>query len=69
MLTLQVTVTADCEGLLHSLPRHEWELESEEYNDDGTGVVTITAHDLDDTTSALEWALNMHPGVVSYRVV
>ena len=42
MSTLIVKVTAECEGLITSLPRHEgWELQSEDYNEDGSGTITI----------------------------
>jgi len=62
-----VTVRTNCEELISRLPRHEWELVDEDWDEAG-GVITLVAHDLDDTTSAIEWALNMHPGVLTYSV-
>lgn len=68
MGTLIVAVTAECEELITALPRHEgWELQSEDYSEDGSGVITI-GFDGDDLSAAAEQALNTHDGVVSYRV-
>jgi hypothetical protein len=68
MATLIVSVNAECEGLLHNLPQHEgFVLESEEYNEDGSGVLEIS-FDGDDLSAAAEQALNTNDGVVSYRV-
>lgn len=62
-----VTVTAECEGLLHTLPSgREWELLDEEYADDGTGVIRI-GFDGDELTAADEEAFNTNPGVICYE--
>ena len=69
MATLIVRVTAECEGLLTSLPRHEgWELQSEDYNEDGSGIVTI-GFDGDELSAAAEQALNTNDGVLSYQTI
>ncbi|MHC4617973.1 MAG: hypothetical protein ACYTEQ_09490 [Planctomycetota bacterium] len=67
-LTLTIKVTPDCEGLLHSLPRgHEYELTDEDYNEDGSGIVKIDIHDLDELTGAIEQTLNTNDDVISYH--
>lgn len=69
MLVLVVKTTPDCEGLITYLPRfHEWDLQSEEYDDDGVGTITIIAHDIFDPTAAIVDALESHPGVIEYDV-
>lgn len=68
MGTLIVTVNAECEELITSLPRGEgWELQSEDYNEDGSGVIVIGFDD-DELSAAAEQALNTHDGVISWRV-
>jgi hypothetical protein len=70
MITVKVSVTAECEGLLHSMPRgYEYELVAEDYNDDGSGTVEFIIHDVDELTAAMEQSLNTNPGVVSYVAV
>lgn len=69
MITVAVEVTADCEGLLHSMPRgYEYDLDSEEYKEDGSGIVVFIVHDVDELTSGMEQALNTNDGVISYFV-
>ena len=68
MATVFVTVRAGSEGLISTLPRGEgWCLESENYNEDGTGIIEISFDD-DDLTAAAEQALNTNDEVISYRV-
>ena len=68
MSTLIVKVTAECEGLLHTLPRGAgWELQNEDYDDDGLGTITIGFDD-DDLSATAEQALNTNDEVISYRV-
>lgn len=68
MATLIVEVTADCEGLLHTLPSgNGWSLESEDYREDGSGTITVS-FDGDDLSAAAEQALNTNDEVVSYHV-
>jgi len=71
MLTVKVSVTADCEALLHALPRFQgWYLEDERYDEDGAGVVTICSYDLDgDLPASTERAISLHPGVVEFEVL
>ena len=65
---LIVQVTADCEELIGTLPRgYEWALESEDYADDGTGIITINFKG-GDLTAAAEQALDTNPDVISYSV-
>lgn len=68
MSTVTVKVTPNCESLISHLPRgYEWELISEDYDDEGNGEIVI-AFEGDDLTSAAEQALNTHPDVISYSV-
>lgn len=68
MSTLIVNVTAECEGLITSLPRgQEWELISEDYNEDGSGTVII-GFDGDELSATAEQALNTNSEVISYSV-
>lgn len=69
MITITIKVTAECEGLLHSMPRgYEYELISEDYNDDGSGVVEIAIHDVDELTTGMLQAMDTTDGVTSYHV-
>jgi len=69
MIIVKVTVTAECEELLTNMPRgYEYELNNEDYNEDGSGVVEFIVHDMNDLTSGMEQALDVHPGVVEYSV-
>lgn len=68
MATLIVEITAECEGLLHTLPRGGgWSLESEEYREDGSGTLEIS-FDGDDLSAAAERALDANSEVISYKV-
>lgn len=69
MITITITVTPECEDLITNMPRgYEYEIASEEYDEDGAGVVTVIVHDVDDTTAAMEQALDTNPEVISYSV-
>lgn len=69
MITVTVKVTADCEGLLHTMPHgYEYELTSEDYNTDGSGIVEFVIHDVDELTGAMKQSLNTNDGVVSYSI-
>ena len=69
MGTLIVKVTAECEGLISALPRDgEWELVSENYNDDGSGVVTIDFYG-DDLSASAKQALDTHDGIITYEII
>ncbi len=69
MATLIIEVTAECEGLLHTLPRGAgWELQSEDYCEDGSGTITID-FDGDDLSAAAEQSLDTNDEVVSYQVL
>ena len=69
-----VTVTTECEGLLHTLPRGRvWELQSEEYKADpnGSGMtvgIIAIGFDGDELSGYAEAALNANDEVLSYRV-
>ena len=68
MATLIVKITPYCEGLLLMLPRGAgWELEDEEYDEDGVGVITIS-FDGADLSAAAEQALDTNDEVISYEV-
>ena len=68
MGTVIVKVSAECEGLIGTLPRgREWELIDEEYAEDGTGTITI-GFDGNDLTASDEQALNTNSEVISYEL-
>lgn len=68
MGTLIVKVTAECEGLLHTLPRGQgWSIESETYDIDGHGLIEIGFQG-DDLSAAAEQALDSNDEVVMYWI-
>ena len=69
MITVTVKVTAECEGLLNSMPRgYEYELTDEDYNEDGSGTVEFFIHDVDELTAGHQLVLDTNDEVVSYTV-
>lgn len=59
MIILTVEVSAECEEAITGLPwGHEYELDSEEYNDDGSGTVKFHIHDIDELTEDIRDSLN-----------
>ncbi len=68
-MSLYVTVTADCRDLANQVfPRDsEWEMVSEEYNGDGTGVLHFLWNGQMQT--AIEQNLNTNRQVVSYQII
>ena len=69
MITLRVTVKATCESLIDTLPACDrWYLEDEEYNPDGSGVVTITSDEIDLLRGESEASINENPDIESYEL-
>jgi hypothetical protein len=67
MHTITITITEDCEDLMTSLQRtHEYELISEDYNEEGEATVVYNL--LDGSIEAMKNHLDAHPGVIVYTV-
>ena len=71
MITLRIKVAPETEGVITALPRYgAWELVSEDYNEDGSGVVVVNGHAWDtpdEVPASVEQVLDTHPGVVEYE--
>jgi len=69
MLSLYVTVTADCEDLANAIFGRwgEWQFDDEEYQDDGNIVLAYSWNG--DMRDEVERNLDMHRHVISYQII